>query len=309
MKILLTGGAGFIGSHIVDALIEQKHTVVVVDDLSSGKKEFVNNIASFVEADVTDFYRLENVFKKYGPFDIINHHAAQKSVSQSVKDPVFDAKINIIGTLNLLELATKNKVKKFIFASTGGAIYGDEVALPTPESALAEPSSPYGIAKLSAEHYLNYYQSQGMTTQILRYSNVYGPRQDPFGEAGVVAIFCQQIANHKSPTITGDGQQTRDFVYVGDIVEANVALINYNRSGTWNVGSGVETSINQIADSLVKIAKASLSPQHIAARPGEQKRSCLDASKIKNQLNWQAKTILQRGLEQTFQSFATKNER
>ena len=307
MKILMTGGAGFIGSHIADAYIAQGHKVIIVDDLSTGKKEFINQKAKFVHLDISDADKLETVFKKFGPFDIINHHAAQKSVTASTKNPTLDAKINILGTLNLLECAKRYNVKKFIFASTGGALYGDGVVLPTPEDAQIAPISPYGIAKFSVENYLRYYDLQGVKSIILRYGNVYGPRQDPHGEAGVVAIFCNNILRSQNIYIFGDGKQTRDFVYVSDVVRANLLASKSDRFGTYNVGTGNQTSVNDLAQTLIEISQkysfGKAETIHADQRVGELQKSALNCDRIFSSLGWQPKTDLQKGLETTFASF------
>ncbi|PIS07234.1 UDP-glucose 4-epimerase [Candidatus Berkelbacteria bacterium CG10_big_fil_rev_8_21_14_0_10_43_14] len=303
-KILVTGGAGFIGSHVVDALVERGHGVVVIDDLSSGTTQNINKQSTFVEGDITNARVVEKLFATCGPFDAIIHLAAQKSVTASVREPKHDANINIMGSLTLCEAAQKYGVKRIIFSSTGGALYGDGVALPTPEDARIEPLSPYGIAKLSIENYLRFYRETGMTTQILRYANVYGPRQDPHGEAGVVAIFCQKCIAGTDLTIFGDGTQTRDFIYVGDVVDANIAALKSASSGTWNIGTGKETSVNDLACGLIDTPKKSSSKIIYApARMGELKRSCLAITKAKKELMWDAQVSLADGLKNTYDSF------
>src|SRR5215212_1162880 len=225
-KILITGGAGFIGSHVADGYLAEGHDVVVVDDLSTGHRANLPERARLCEADLTDGAELARILETERP-DVVNHHAAQRSVRVSVEDPAEDARINVIGSLRLLELSRRYGVKKVIFISTGGAIYGEDTPIPTPEDAPAWPVSPYGIAKLSVEHYLYYYGVQfGLSSVILRYANVYGPRQDPHGEAGVVAIFVERLLAGQECTIFGDGGQTRDYVYVGDLVRANIAALD-----------------------------------------------------------------------------------
>lgn len=303
-KILVTGGAGFIGSHIVDALLEIGHKVVVVDNLSSGKKEFISPKAVFVEGDIVESGVVDNIVKQNKSADAIFHLAAQKSVTESVKDPIYDAKINIIGGLRVFEAAKKYKIKKIVFSSTGGALYGDGVGLPTPENAKIAPESPYGIAKYSLENYLHFYKNSGITTQILRYSNVYGPRQDPLGEAGVVAIFCERILQSQEVVIFGDGKQTRDFIFVSDVVEANMRSLNEQKPGVWNIGTAQETSVNEIAEVLLATAKGTKSKiNYQPARAGELKRSCLDSSKAKKELGWLPKVTLNGGLEKTYQYY------
>ncbi len=307
MKILVTGGAGFIGSHVVDAYIKKGHEVVIFDDLSSGKKEYLNPKAIFVEGDLTHQLVIDTLFTDYGPFDVINHLAAQKSVSDSVRDPVNDATINILGSIRLFEAARKKNVKKIIFSSTGGALYGGETGLPFTEEAPILPQSPYAITKYSVENYLRFYQDFGLTTQILRYANVYGPRQDPHGEAGVVAIFSLKIIQGQPLVIYGDGSQTRDFTYVDDVVSANLVAIDNPTSLVCNIGTGQETSVTSLAEMLNEVAQEmGLSMQTIvnkAPRPGEVKKSALAITRAKKELNWQPRVNLRAGLTQTLRSF------
>ena len=303
MNILVTGGAGFIGSHIVDAYIREGHRVVVLDNLSTGKREQVHPDATFYELDLMDPV-IKNIFEKE-KIEAINHHAAQISVTQSVADPAFDAEINIVGSLKLLKLAAAYKIKKFIFASTGGALYGEQDYYPADEEHPKQPLSPYGIAKLTVERYLNYYQENfNIQPTIPRYSNVYGPRQDPHGEAGVVAIFCKQLLKDQQPVIFGDGEQTRDFVSVFDVVNANLKALSENCKGTYNVGTGKETSVNTIAASLIKASGKTLSPQHNPPRMGEQRRSAIDYGKFNKDHGWQPTRALDEGLKETFDYFA-----
>lgn len=301
MKILVTGGVGFIGSHVVDGYIDTGYKVVVIDDLSTGTKENVNKKAKFYLADICDKNKIERIFKKEKP-EVLNHHAAQKNVRASVSDPAFDAQVNILGGLNLLEAARKNKIKKVIFASSGGAIYGDCKNIPTPETEKELPVSPYGIAKLSFEKYLYYYHWQYKIPYIaLRYANVYGPRQDPAGEAGVVAIFCQNLVSGKKSVIFGDGKQTRDYVYIENVVKANIEAVKNKFTGEINIGTAKETNVNDLYKMLADIAKSKIPfPKHLSAKPGEQKRSCLDFKKAKKVLGWQPKTNSKEGLKKTF---------
>lgn len=301
-KILVTGGAGFIGSHIVDAYVDLGHKVVVLDNLSSGKKEFVNQKTEYVKADITDQKAVDKIFRA-AKFDLVNHHAAQKSVTESVKDPLYDSKVNIKGSLVLLETCRKYQVKDFIFASTGGALYGETDILPTSEEAPIKPESPYGIAKFAVENYLRFYRSLGIRTKILRYGNVYGPRQDPYGEAGVVAIFCERAKQNKDLIIYGDGKQTRDFIYVDDVVEANMLSQNYPKSGVWNIGTGQEISVNTIAKKLIEISGKNINIGYQPVRLGELKRSCLYRQKAKIDFNWSNKTDLSDGLAKALKSF------
>lgn len=304
MKILVTGGAGFIGSHIVDAYVAEGHEVSVLDNLSSGKKEYVNKKALFFHGDVTDRARTEEVVAQIKP-DIINHHAAQMSVRKSVEDPVFDATINVIGLLNLLESARVSGVKKIVFASSGGAVYGDAKKIPTPDDYVpAEPLSPYGITKFISEHYLRFYhQTYQIPYVALRYANVYGPRQNPHGEAGVIAIFVKKFLAGEQPVINGDGEQTRDYVYVGDLVEANVRAAHTSYTGTCNIGTGKETDVLGIVRELRNLLQSSVEAVHGTAKPGEQRRSCLDVSRAKEMLGWSPKTMLKEGLQKTTQFF------
>jgi len=303
MNILVTGGAGFIGSHIVDAYIQEGHRVVVLDNLSTGKREQVHPDATFYAVDLMD-PEVKDIFERE-KIDAINHHAAQISVTQSVADPAFDAEINIVGSLKLLKLATNHKIEKFIFASTGGALYGEQDYFPADEEHPTHPISPYGIAKLTVERYLNYYQENfDVQPTILRYSNVYGPRQDPHGEAGVVAIFCKQLLKDQKPVIFGDGEQTRDFVSVFDVVNANLKALSENCGGTYNVGTGVETSVNTIATSLIEVSGKTFPPQHDPPRMGEQLRSSIDYGKFKREHGWQPAQPLNDGLKNTLDFFA-----
>lgn len=303
MKIVVTGGAGFIGSHIVDAYLERGHDVCVLDNLSTGKKEYINKKARFYEVDIRNQKEIEHIFLKEKP-EIVNHHAAQMDVRKSVADPKFDADVNIMGFLTLLEQGRQSGVKKVLFASSGGAIYGDAQILPTPEDYSPHPASPYGISKLVSEYYLDYYrQAYGMTFVALRYGNVYGPRQNPHGEAGVVAIFAQKLLQNKLPIIYGDGTQTRDFIFVEDVVSANVKALVYNKSLICNIGTGVQTDINTIFNKLKHIVVSDLEKSHAAARIGEQKVSVLDCKKAKEELGWQTQSSLDQGLTQTVNFF------
>ena len=304
MKILVTGGAGFIGSNLTDALIKQKHRVSIIDNLSTGVKENLNPKTKFYRADITRFGQIENIIKKERP-QVIFHLAAQIDVRKSVENPVFDAKTNILSSINLIKLACENKVKKFIFASTGGAIYGDTSKRPTPETCSEWPLSPYGIAKLAIDKFLYYYhQVHELNFASLRYGNVYGPRQNPYGEAGVVAIFLNRMLNNKQPIINGDGKQTRDYVYVEDVVESNLlALKHFKKSGIYNVGTSKETSVNQIFAEINKHFGSKFKEVHGPAKPGEQKTSCLEFAKIKKDLGWKPRIKLNQGIKKTFKWF------
>jgi UDP-glucose 4-epimerase len=302
MKVMVTGGAGFIGSHLVDRLIQEGHDVVVVDNLSTGKKKNVNRAARFYKADILSS-KMEKIFKKEKP-DLLSHHAAQMDVRRSVADPIYDAQVNILGFLNLLENAVRHGTKKVVFASSGGAVYGEQETFPAPEIHPVHPVSPYGISKLSGEHYLYYYQQvAGLNYVALRYANVYGPRQDPFGEAGVVAIFSQKALMNDQPIINGNGKQTRDYVFVEDVVESNMATLGAGIQGVFNVGTGRETSVNQLFRNLVEITGSKAKEVYGPEKRGEQLRSVLDSSKLKKATDWEAKVQLSDGLSMTVDYF------
>ncbi|MDP4219377.1 MAG: GDP-mannose 4,6-dehydratase [Bacteroidota bacterium] len=305
MKILVTGGAGFIGSHITDALIAEGHSVVVLDNLSSGRIENLNPNSHFIQGDIRDIALIDRIFKEHR-FEIVNHHAAQMDVRKSVEDPIFDAETNIIGSLNLLEACRKYSVGRFVFASTGGAIYGEQDYFPADENHATRPESPYGVAKCSIELYLHYYLSvHGMQHTIFRYANVYGPRQDPHGEAGVVAIFTNALLAERQCVIFGDGKQTRDYVYIGDVVRAHIeALKKGGESETFNISTGIETDVNSLFSMLSKITtggKATV--QYADARKGEQKRSVCSAAKAEEVLGWRPAVKLEDGLRSTVEYF------
>ena len=304
MKVLVTGGAGFIGSHVVDRLIQEGHDVVVVDNLSTGKKKNLNRDAHFYKMDILNS-RIEKIFKKEKP-DLISHHAAQMDVRRSVADPIFDAQVNVLGLLNVLENAVRHGTKKVIFASSGGAVYGEQQVFPAPETHPLHPVSPYGISKLAGEHYLYYYQQvAGLSYVALRYANVYGPRQDPFGEAGVVAIFSQKSLMNDQPIINGNGKQTRDYIFVEDVVEAHMAVIENSIKGIFNVGTGKETSVNQLFRNLVDISGAKVKEVYGPEKRGEQIRSVLDYTKLKKATDWEPKVELYDGLKTTVDYFRT----
>jgi UDP-glucose 4-epimerase len=305
MKILVTGGAGFIGSHIVNTYINAGHDVIVIDDLSSGEIKLVNPKAKFYHLGIHS-PEVKTILEKE-KITVINHHAAQISVSASVSNPLFDANSNIIGTLQLLQNAVSLKIEKFIFASTGGAMYGEQNTFPASEEQPCEPLSPYAISKLSAEAYINYYGTQyGLNTTVLRYSNVYGPHQNPHGEAGVVAIFCERLLKDQRPIINGDGEQTRDFIYVQDIVQANTIALNSQCSGLFNVGTGKETSVNFLTRCLIKASAIATSIKHGPAKKGEQKRSSIDSGKLLKGYGWKPSVSLEEGLLETFNYFKNK---
>jgi UDP-glucose 4-epimerase len=299
MQILVTGGAGFIGSHIVDAYLQEGHQVVVVDNLSTGKKSNLNQAAVFYPIDICSWKELELVFQKHA-FEVVNHHAAQINLRRSMDEPVFDAEVNIIGSLNLFELCRKYGVKKFIFASSGGAIYGIPKQIPVDEKAPTKPLSPYGIAKLSVEQYLEYYfQVWDLERIILRYGNVYGPRQDPQGEAGVISIFCNNILKGDPCIVFGDGSKTRDYVSVHDIASANLLALN-SSANIYNLGTGLETSVNQLIDLLQKVANQKISIIYDQDRKGEIERISLFSRQARELLGWETTIPLNKGIEEVF---------
>ena len=305
MRILVTGGAGFIGSHVADAFLAAGHTVGVVDDLSSGDRANLDPRVRFWQTDIRD-PALDGIVGEFRP-ELVSHHAAQMSVGVSVREPKRDADINILGTLNLLEAAVRHGVRRVCFASTGGAMYGDGAAPPTPETAGPEPVSPYGVAKLAVERYLHaFHAMHGLEAVALRYANVYGPRQNPHGEAGVVAIFCRAVVAGQAFTINGDGGQTRDYTYVGDVVAANLlaaALPAADRVPIVNVGTGIESSVTDLVATLQALAGRPLAFRHGPAKPGEQRRSALDAALARRVLGWQPAVDVRAGLAHTLAWF------
>ncbi len=300
MKVLVTGGAGFIGSHLVDRLIKENHKVVVVDNLSTGKKENLNPKARFYQIDIQDT-EISQIFQKEKP-EVVFHFAAQIDVRKSVEDPMSDAKINILGSLNLLDNCKKYKVKKFIFSSSVG-VYGEPKTLPVKENHPLNPIAPYPITKLAIEKYLNYFQTQGLDFVSLRYSNIYGPRQSSGGEGGVVAIFIDKILKGERPIIFGNGKQTRDFLYVDDAVKAAILALNAPSNSIYNVGTNKEIAINDLLELLSKILKVKVKPIFQSLRQGEIIKSRIDYSKAKKELNWQPKYNLEEGLKETVRFF------
>ncbi len=301
-RVLVTGGAGFIGSHVAEGLLAGGHEVAVLDNLSTGRREHVPSAALFYHYDLKG-PETRYLVRDWRP-QVICHHAAQMSVQVSVADPVLDAQENILGSLNLLEAAAQAGVARVIFASTGGAMYGDAAPLPAQETYTPQPECPYGIAKLAVEHYLNFYQRQyGLLPISLRYANVFGPRQNGLGEAGVVAIFIEKFLAGEQPVINGDGLQTRDFVYVGDVVAANLLALDHPRPGVFNIGTGRETDILTLYLTLQEIIGSPLSPVHGPPKPGEQRRSVLDCRRARDLLAWQPQVSLTEGLARTVAAF------
>jgi len=303
LRILISGGAGFIGSHVSEAFLKYGHEVLAVDNLFRGKKENLPEAIPVKEIDIRDRKALSEVFDEFRP-DLVNHHAAQVSVRESVDDPAFDADVNILGSLNLLDCCIKHQTGKFVFASTGGAIYGEQEKFPAPEEHQEKPLSPYAVSKLAVEKYLYFYEkTYGLKWVSLRYANVYGPRQDPFGEAGVVAIFCQKMLADGQPVINGDGLQTRDFVYVEDVARANLASLHSNFTGPVNIGTGEETDINRIFHFLAELTGSKAEENHGPAKPGEQRRSVLDPGLAEKVLLWEPEVSLREGLKRTVEFF------
>jgi len=305
LNLLVTGGAGFIGSHVAEALLGNGHRVLVVDDLSTGREE---NLPVGVEFEKMDIRHpaLGRVMNSFRP-EMVFHLAAQMDVRRSVADPSFDAEVNILGTLRLAEAARVAGCRKVIFSSTGGAIYGEQEVFPAPESHPCRPESPYGLSKFCAERYLEYFSHHGGPAFVaLRYANVYGPRQNPHGEAGVVAIFCEKMLRADTPVINGDGRQTRDFVFVGDVVRANLLAMVEGVQGVFNIGTGVETDINWLAGELARLCGFSRPVPHGPAKPGEQQRSSVDATLAAQVLGWRPQVSLEKGLQLTVDFFRSR---
>jgi UDP-glucose 4-epimerase len=296
--VCITGGAGFIGSHLADAFLSRGDRVLVLDDLSGGRKE---NVPDGAELHVHDIRSPEAAaLVRESGIDLLVHHAAQMDVRRSVENPAFDADVNILGSLNLAEAARRGGVKQILFASTGGAIYGEQDYFPADEQHPARPVSPYGVSKLSFERYLFYFHvAYGLNATCLRYANVYGERQNPHGEAGVVAIFLSRLLTGQAPTINGEGLQTRDYVHVSDVVKANLLAAGKPGFHLYNVGTGVETSVVALYRELARAVGSKLEAKHGAAKPGEQQRSVVDARLIKSELGWQEPLSLRQGLERT----------
>ncbi len=303
MKILVTGGAGFIGSHVVDTFIAAGHRVAVVDNLATGKRPRVHPEATLHVMDLRS-HRLAQVFETERP-EAVAHLAAQAAVRRSVGDPIFDASVNVLGGLNLLNCCRRFGVRRLVYSSSGGAGYGDTDVLPTPEDHPTQPASPYGVTKVAVEMYVSAWKGlYGMSGVSLRYANVYGPRQDPEGEAGVVAIFCHRLLSGQTPVINGDGDQTRDYVYVDDVAAANLrALERPEVTGCVNIGTGIETSVNELYRTLARAAGLDVAPWHGPAKPGEQRRSCLSPALAQARLGWTPTVALGEGLARTLEFF------
>ena len=308
MRILVTGGAGFIASHVSDRLLSLGQQVAIVDNLSTGKRENVPAAAKFYEIDIRD-RGLDKVFEAESP-QIVVHHAAHANVTESVRNPGYDASVNIGGSINLLECCVRHHVERVVYASTGGALYGEACYLPADETHPIDPVSPYGVSKHGVEQYLYaYQQNHGLKYVVLRYPNVYGPRQDAHGEAGVVAIFSQQLLSGQTPTIFGDGSKTRDYCYVADIVDANVLALSSEHTGTYNLGRGIEISDLEVFETVQEAVGSHVEPLFAAVRPGEVEHIALDATKAEKELGWRWKVDLVNGVAMAVEFYRAARER
>ncbi len=300
MKVMVTGGAGFIGSNLVDRLIGEGHQVVVVDDLSTGRRENLHPDVTFYQRDIRD-EALEEIFAGEG-IEAIFHLAAQMDVRKSVSDPVYDARVNILGTINLIESGLKHGLKKFVYASTGGAVYGEPQFMPVTEDHPINPDCQYGISKHTVEHYLYvYHRLQGLNWTALRYPNVFGPRQNPHGEAGVVAIFIQLLSAGRQCTIFGDGSKTRDYVFIDDVVQANIVALERGDNACYNLGWGTQVSDFTIFDTVRRALDLTVEPRYEDVRAGEIFHICLEAGKIREQLGWEPAVTLEEGVARTIE--------
>jgi UDP-glucose 4-epimerase len=307
MRILITGGAGFIASNVADEYLQQGHEVAVLDNLSTGFRHNLNPKARFYEVDIRDTAGVDRVFDEFKP-EVVNHHAAQMDVRKSTRDPVFDAQCNILGSLNLILAAVRTGVKRFVYVSTGGAVYGDvpEKDLPADENYPVNPISQYGISKHTVEHYLFLYNRfHNLSYIVLRYPNVFGPRQTPHGEAGAVAIFSGLLLDGKPCTIFGDGGKTRDYVFIGDIVRANVLALQTDFCGIVNIGSGIGTSDRQVYDAVAAVVGTKLQPSYTAVRPGEVMHIYLNATRASNILGWKPSVPFPEGVRRTVEHIRT----
>jgi UDP-glucose 4-epimerase len=308
MKILVTGGAGFIGSHVVDLYVARGHDVLIVDNLATGKRENLNPKARFRELGIRDA-KTAALIRDERP-DVVNHHAAQMDVRKSVADPIFDAETNILGTIELLKAARDAQVKKFLLVSSGGAVYGEQEIFPAPESHPTWPVSPYGVSKRSGELYAHFFLAEyGLPFVAFRYANVYGPRQDPHGEAGVVAIFSGRMLRGEPVTVNGDGKQTRDYVFVGDVARMSALALETDATGPVNVGTGIETDVNALATLLRDAAKSTSPIAHGPAKGGEQRRSVVDIRRAADLFGWRPEVPLKDGLAKTVDFFRQKHAR
>jgi UDP-glucose 4-epimerase len=308
MKVLVTGGAGFIGSHVVDAYLAAGHEVLVVDNLCTGKRENLNPKARFHELDILDPKTAE-LIRAERP-DVLNHHAAQMDVRRSVADPLFDARTNILGTITLLEAARQAGVRKVLFVSSGGAAYGEQETFPAPETHPTWPVSPYGVSKRSGELYCHFFQVEyRMPFVAFRYANVYGPRQDPHGEAGVVAIFSGRMLRGEPVTVNGDGKQTRDYVYVGDVARMSLLALERDSTGPVNIGTGRETDVNELAATLLEVSRSRSEVRHGPAKGGEQRRSVVDIRRAAEVFGWRPEVSLRDGLARTVEFFRARAAR
>jgi len=310
MKVLVTGGAGFIGSHVVDAYLAEGLDVVVVDDLSRGARENVPAMVRFRQTDVRDRSAMQAVFQEEKP-QLVNHHAAQIDVRKSVSDPGSDAATNILASVQLLDLALKHGVERFVYASTGGAIYGEPAVLPADEDTPVRPLAPYGVSKHTVEHYLFVYRAlYGLNYVVLRYGNVYGPRQSSKGEAGVVAIFCEQMLAGVTPTIYGDGKKTRDYVEVSDVARANVQALKFGNGEIFNIATGAPTTDYEVFDAVrAALGRAPFEPHYASHRPGEVNHIYLSAEKARKELQWQPHLHFREGVKRTADWFHDRSQK